>query len=329
MIRSFFIAVAAMFMLSILAITGGYVYTQHYITTPLTRSEPKELIIPKGTGGGQIAEILEREGIISNAFMFKIAIKTTRPPITLIAGEYLFPARISPKEVLELLASGKVIQRSVTIPEGLTVTEALKILATAPYLQGDMPDASTLQEGSLLPETYSYQRGDTRTSILLRMQQELNKHLQIAWDSRSEGLPLNTPQEMLILASIVEKETGIATERPHIASVFINRLKLGMKLQSDPTTIYGKYVETGTKQHTLSKSDLNRNDDYNTYIIDALPPTPIALVGKAALEAVAHPLASKDLYFVATGSGGHNFAATLEEHNKNVANYRKQLQQKP
>ena len=328
MIRSAFIALAVVCVLGLAIVASGYVYVQHFITTPNNQTQAKELVIPKGTGGAHIAELLTREGIVSNALLLKIAIKIHQTPITLIAGEYLFPAHVTPQDALTLIASGKVIHRSVTIPEGLTVAEALRIVQKADYMQGNVPDASTIPEGSLLPETYSYQRNDDRATLIARMQKDMQRTLQTTWDNRDTSIPLKSPEEMLILASIVEKETGIAAERPHIASVFINRLRLGMKLQSDPTTIYGKYVETGIKQQTLTRSDLMRNDAYNTYTIPALPPTPIALVGKAALEAVAHPLESNDLYFVATGTGGHHFASTLTQHNDNVAHYRRQLQQK-
>jgi UPF0755 protein len=324
MLRSLLIALAVFLTFSIATVMGGYFYVQHFIHTPVVRTQDQELIIPKGMGGAAIAELLAKEHIVSNALLFKVAIKTAQPQRPLIAGEYLFPKSMSPQDVLTLLASGKVIRRSLTIPEGVTATEAMAIIAQAPYLEGTLPDTKTIAEGSLLPETYLYQRGDTRAAMLERMQRDMQKTLNTIWEKRAENLPLSSAQDMLILASIVEKETGIASERPHIASVFINRLKLGMKLQSDPTTIYGIYAHTGTKPRTLSKADLLREDDYNTYVIPALPPTPIALAGKAALEAVAHPENTQDIYFVATGTGGHNFAATLEEHNKNVAHYRAQ-----
>lgn len=320
--------IIASFLLAVICIGGGVYYFKHFLQTPITRASAQEILIPKGMGGAQIAEMLAKEGVISNALLFKIAIKTSRPPVLLIAGEYLIPSSVTPTDIITLLASGKVIHRSVTIPEGITVAEALAIIAKAPYLSGDAGDSKSIPEGSLFPETYLYQRNDTRASIILRMQKSLQEQLTKAWTSRDPTIPLKSPEEMLTLASIVEKETGLADERPHIASVFINRLRLGMKLQSDPTTIYGIYAETGIKKPTLSKNDLQRLDAYNTYTIPALPPTPIAIVGKAALEAIAHPENSQDIYFVATGNGGHFFASTLEEHNRNVMMYRKTQQEK-
>jgi UPF0755 protein len=194
-------------------------------------------------------------------------------------------------------------------------------LALDPKLKGDLPEMP--EEGSLLPETYTFQLGATRQQIVDQMMAAQKKLLARVWESRQQGLPLKTPQELVILASIVEKETGVGSERPHVASVFINRLNKAMRLQSDPTIIYGIFGGKGKPAgRPIYKSEINKPTPYNTYVIDALPPTPIANPGKLALEAVANPLPTNDFYFVADGTGGHAFASTLDEHEANVRRWR-------
>lgn len=309
----------ALIIVVLMTVGGAFVYVQNYWTTPLN-NPAMNFVVPKGMGASALAEELVEANLLSDSLLFKLNVKLQGQAPALIAGEYAIPENSTPADLLALFASGKIIQHSVTIPEGLTSAEALALIDQEPLLTGSLP--AQVAEGSLLPETYLFERGETKQAVLERMQAAMQKALATLWQQRAPNTLLKSSHEAVILASIVEKETGIASERPHIASVFLNRLRIGMPLQSDPTTIYGIYVETGIKKKVLTRSDLARKDAYNTYTIPALPPTPIANPGKAAIEAVLHPDNTKDLYFVANGTGGHSFAATLEEHNKNVAYYR-------
>jgi UPF0755 protein len=316
----FILAVLALIFMGFTATMGGFFYLQHFLSTPNTTESETTIIIARGMGSASIADMLHNERLVSNSFLFKAALKLKKPAPKLIAGEYLVPPHQTPEQLMALFASGKVVRHSLTIPEGLTSKEILALVNNTKLLTGSTPN--TIDEGSLLPETYLYERGQSRTSLIKHMQKAMTQTLDILWSERTDSLPITTKEEALILASIVEKETGIASERPHIASVFINRLRINMPLQSDPTTIYGIYAETGIKKKSLTKADLARRDSYNTYTIPALPPTPIANPGKEALYAVLHPDTTNDLYFVANGTGGHSFASSLSEHNKYVSYYR-------
>ena len=308
MIKKFLILCTA---LALLLLYVGYDYVAN---GPLI--EQTNIIIPKGTGFQGAVELLAEKGVIAHPLFFKIIGAATGQGRKFKAGEYSFPAASSPQEVMDMVASGKVVIHKITVAEGLSVRDITKLLIAEPVLAGDMP---VVPEGTLLPETYQFIYGDTRTDVVKRMQVAMSKTLDDLWAKRKAGLPFQTPQEALTLASIVEKETGLPQERPRVAAVFINRLRLGMKLQSDPTTAYGLGRESGAG---LTLADLQSNTPYNTYVIDGLPPTPIANPGRASIEAVLNPPDTKELYFVATGNGGHNFAATLQEHNENVAKYR-------
>lgn len=280
------------------------------------------LVVPKGEGATAIAERLERDGIIADRRIFMTSIlyfMYLKGQGTLKAGEYQFDKHATMRQVLDTLVEGKSIQYRVTLPEGWTSQQILNRLAAHPDLNGKVPDVPA--EGSLLPDTYSFGSKDTRADIVQRMQLAQKKFLAKMWAERDPDLMVSTPQEALILASIVEKETGKADERPHIASVFHNRLKKHMRLQSDPTIIYGLFG--GIRDHPITQSDLERENPYNTYKIDGLPPTPISNPGRAAIEAVLKPAKTNDLYFVADGTGGHIFSATLAEHNRNVVKWRK------
>jgi UPF0755 protein len=225
-------------------------------------------------------------------------------------------------EIMDLLRSGKSILYSLTIPEGLTVEQAFEKIAGDKVLTGDMP-AELPPEGSLAADTQRFTRGTSRKEVVAKMMAEQKAIVQSIWDKRNPDLPLKNSKEMVILASIVEKETGKPEERPHVAAVFLNRLQKGMRLQSDPTIIYGLFGGKGRPpDRPIYQSDMEKQTPYNTYVIKGLPPTPIDNPGRAALEAVAHPAKSDDLYFVADGTGGHVFSATLAEHNKNVAHWR-------
>jgi UPF0755 protein len=224
------------------------------------------------------------------------------------------------REVLETMVEGKVVQHPITIPEGLTSEQVVQVLQDSDVLAGDV--AAVPREGSLLPGTYNESRGRTRDQVIQRMQAEQQRLLKDIWEHRSPDLPLKTPEQLLILASIVEKETGKPDERSRVAAVFVNRLKQKMKLQSDPTIIYGLVFGKGKLDHPITKVEKEQPTLYNTYIIDGLPPGPISNPGRASLEAVANPARTKELYFVADGTGGHAFSDNYDQHQKNVAKLR-------
>ncbi|MEE8371795.1 MAG: endolytic transglycosylase MltG [Sphingomonadales bacterium] len=278
------------------------------------------VVVPKGAGLSRVAEILGKAGVISRQKVFTAVVRMKGEAGRLRAGEFRVPARASMKDILRILTLGEVIQHRLTIPEGLSVAEVLERLAADDILVGDPQEVP--EEGTLLPETYYFARGETRSALLRRMEAAQGDLLDQLWPARAPNLPLSGPLDAVILASIVEKETALEAERGHIAAVFLNRLTKGMRLQSDPTVIYG--LTAGAELgRSLTKSDLDSDTPYNTYRIAGLPPTAIANPGRASLEAVLGPPASTDLYFVADGSGGHVFAATLAEHNRNVARWRR------
>lgn len=288
---------------------------------PLDRTT--DFMVREGAGLNQIAAGLERQGIISDQRIFSLGAKSVLGDDTLKAGEYEIKAGSSMREIVSLMQSGKSILHAFTVPEGQTVVQVFNRLREAPVLEGDLPDEMP-PEGALLPETYKFSRGTTRLEILEQMEKAQTRALEQIWARRASDLPLETPEELVILASIVEKETARADERPRVAGVFINRLNLGMRLQSDPTIIYGLFGGEGKPaDRPIYRSDIDKPTPYNTYVIDALPPTPIANPGREAMEAVANPSRTKDLYFVADGTGGHAFAETLDEHNSNVARWRR------
>ena len=251
--------------------------------------------------------------------MFKLAARLEELAPALKAGEYELPPGASIMDIVRLLKEGKALLRFVTIPEGLTTAMIFRRLEAEELLTGEI--SFEVREGDLLPETYSFQRGDTRDSVLKRMKDAHDDVLAALWEGRHADLPIKTADEAVILASIVEKETGIADERPRVAAVFVNRLRRGMRLQSDPTIIYGL---TGGEPlgRGIRRSELRKETPYNTYIIRGLPPTPIANPGRDALAAVLNPVETNELYFVADGTGGHAFATSLAEHNRNVAKWR-------
>lgn len=285
-------------------------------------TKAKTIIIEEGSSLGKIAQKLEAADIISNNIIFEYGVKASKKATAMKAGEYAFKPGMSMREVMDTIVSGKGIIHKVTIPEGLTSYQIVQRIAENPILEGDMP-ADIPAEGSIMPDTYPFQRGTTRAELIEQMKLQQVQFLAEVWGRRIDGLPLSTPEEMVTLASIVEKETGKADERPRVASVFINRLKKGMRLQSDPTIIYGIFGGKGKpKDRPIYRSDIDKKTDYNTYQIDGLPPTPISNPGRAALEAVANPSRTEDLFFVADGTGGHVFAKTLKEHEANVTRWR-------
>jgi UPF0755 protein len=280
--------------------------------------------VPKGEGGSATAERLEQEGIIADRRVFMTGIlyfKYLKGQGSLKAGEYEFRKYATMRDVLDTLVEGKSIEHKVTLAEGLTSYQIVQKLMAHPELRGEITKIPP--EGTLLPDTYKFGTNDTRQDILERMRAAQAKFLAKVWPRRDPDIVVTTPEEALILASIVEKETGRADERQRIASVFQNRLRKKMRLQSDPTIIYGLVGGKGALDHPIQQEEIDRDTAYNTYKINGLPPTPIANPGRAAIEAVLRPAKTNDLYFVADGTGGHAFAPTLEAHNKNVAGWRK------
>jgi UPF0755 protein len=276
-------------------------------------------ILP-GTDLPEIIGRLEHDGIIDDPLFLNLVLLVEGNRSKVKAGEYLFKQNTSLRAVIDTLVGGRQILHAITIPEGLTSEQVVERLRASEVLAGEI--AEIPKEGSLLPETYKVVRGTPRTDIVKKMQDDHKRAVDQIWARRSGQLPLRSPYELVTLASIVEKETGKAEERPHVASVFVNRLQRRMRLQSDPTIVYGLVGGKGTLGRGITRSELERPTSYNTYTIDGLPPGPIANPGRAALDAVANPTRTQDLYFVADGTGGHVFAETLEQHAKNVQKWR-------
>ena len=279
------------------------------------------VIIPQGSGLSDIAHLLVQNGIVSSALTFEAGVKVFGGERPLRAGEYAISANASDRDVMDLLQSGRTVLRKVTIAEGLTDAQVAEELRAAEGLMGAVPQLPG--EGRILPQTYSYTYGDSRTEIVSRMTKAMDEQLAMLWAHRAANLPLKSPQEALVLASIVEKETGRSEERPHVASVFLNRLEKGMRLQSDPTVVYALTMGAGPLGRPLTHGDLETPSPYNTYEIDGLPPGPIDNPGRESILAVTRPADTEDLYFVADGNGGHVFARNLDDHNRNVGKLRK------
>lgn len=308
-------------LLLFLAVGGGAVawYGKQAFEGPGPLKVEKNVLIPRGQGLRDISDLLEREGVIRNWLVFVVGQQFTHRGEALKAGEYIFKPGVTMPQVLEAMVEGRVVQHQITIPEGLTSQQVVDRLNDSDLLSG--PTRLPL-EGTLLPETYAVVRGQPRQDVIKRMSADQQKVVADIWAKRAPDLPLKSPEEMVILASIVEKETGKSDERAHVAAVFINRLNRKMRLQSDPTIIYGIVGGKGSLGRPISRTDISTPTPYNTYAIDGLPPGPIGNPGKSSLAAVANPMKSKDLYFVADGTGGHVFAETLEQHNRNVARWR-------
>lgn len=296
---------------------GAFLHARDAYTRPGPLAEPAQVVIPRG-GSAAIAEALAERGVIADPRAFLVAVWLTREEGPLRAAEYAFPPRASLAEVLAVLRRGRPVQRFLTIPEGLNARQIAALLERAEGLSGETPP---IEEGALLPETYAYQWGDTRAALARRAAQAMEAALAELWPQRAEGLPLANPRQAVILASIVERETGKAEERPLVAGVFINRLRRGMMLQSDPTVAYAA-ADGGVLERPITRADLDRDHPFNTYRIRGLPPGPIASPGRDSIRAVLRPEATDYLFFVADGTGGHAFARTLEEHNRNVARWR-------
>ena len=298
----------------------GILTLERQVQAPGPLVQDKVLLIPRGTGTSEMAELLSREGVIADANLFELYAYLNRSKGQLKAGEFQFRAGTSIEEAIDTLIQGKAIMHAFTVPEGLTSEQIVTRLRENELLTGAVNEVP--REGTLLPETYHFERGTSRQQLINKMQAEAREALVKAWAKRSPDLAIKTPSELVILASIVEKETGRGDERPRVASVFLNRLSKRMKLQSDPTIVYGIVGGKGTLGRGILRSEIDRATPYNTYAIEGLPPGPIANPGRAALDAVANPLKTRDLYFVADGTGGHVFAETLDQHNRNVARWR-------
>ena len=308
----------------LLVLAGGAMiwYGKTMFEGPGPTQTVSTVLIKPNTGVQEIAQLLQRRGLISDARIFQIGLRAYGNDGKLKAGEYEIKPQASMHDIMELLKSGKSVLYSLTVPEGLTVEQAFQRIAEHEALEGDMP-AEMPAEGMLATDTQRFTRGTKRQQIIDRMLAQQKKLIEDVWARRRQDLPIADVNEFVTLASIVEKETGRGDERSRVAAVFMNRLKKGMRLQSDPTIIYGLFGGKGKPaDRPIYQSDIDKPTPYNTYIINGLPPTPIANPGRAALEAVANPSATNELYFVADGTGGHAFATTLEEHNENVARWR-------
>jgi len=299
---------------------GGVAFLMMESRKPGPLASDTVVNIVREDDGGSISEQLQRAGVIDSATLFNILTLLDGNRGALKRGEYAFKAGVSMNEIERQLVSHHVVQHKLTIPEGLTSEQIVQRLRDDEVLVGDIKEPP--REGSLMPDTYFFERGETRQSILARMAKAQAKVVDEIWRSRAANLPIKSPGELVTLASIVEKETGKPDERPRVAGVFINRLQKRMRLESDPTIVYGLVFGKGTLGHSITKAELTQPTPYNTYIIDGLPPGPISNPGKASLEAVAKPVHTKELYFVADGTGGHVFADTLDQHLKNVAHWR-------
>ena len=302
------------------ALAGGWLWLSAHIqaTGPLT--EETFVVVEPGSGLGTVALQLQNAGIIQSDFTFRLHARLSGYAAQVKAGEYRFEPGVSPGAVLAKVVAHDVVVRFITIPEGLSSFQIADLIAAADGLTGDF--SRTFKDGTLLPETYGYERGESRAALVRRMEMALDRTLADLWAGRAPDLPIDSPKDALILASIVEKDTSVADERPRVAAVFVNRLKRRMRLQSDPTVAYG-VDPSGPLRRPLRRSDLDGDTPYNTYKISGLPPGPICHPGRDSIAAVLNPASIRDLYFVADGSGGHAFAETLAAHNRNVAQWRR------
>ncbi|MDE1973737.1 MAG: endolytic transglycosylase MltG [Hyphomicrobiales bacterium] len=293
---------------------------KHRFDAPGPLPEDRVVNIPRGVGIRDIADVLMRDGVIDQPWVFVGGVLVLKAREGLKAGEYQFKAHASVRDVVATIVDGRVVAHQITIPEGLTSEQIVARLLDDDVLTGNIKEIP--REGTLLPDTYNFTRGTTREQMIQRMQQAQQRTLKEIWDRRSPDLPIKTPEQLVTLASLVEKETAKPEERSRVAAVFVNRLKQKMRLQSDPTIIYGLVGGKGMLGRPIMKSEIDQPTPYNTYQIDGLPPGPIANPGRASLEAAANPARTRELYFVADGTGGHAFAETYEQHQKNVARLR-------
>jgi UPF0755 protein len=308
-------AIITLLLVLMIGAGAAYYYGRQMIEAPGPLREDKVVLIPSRAGMSDIADVLQREGVIdNNRLAFIGAVLALKARAGLKPGEYAFQKNASLRDVIGTIVEGKVVQHAVTIPEGLTSEQIVARLTDNDIFAGDVREIP--REGTLLPETYKFPRGTTRDQVIQRMQQAQKRMVAEIWDHRSPDVPIKSPEQLVTLASIVEKETGKPDERSRVAAVFVNRLRQRIKLQSDPTIIYGLVGGKGTLGRPIKRSEITQPSPYNTYVIEGLPPGPISNPGRASLEAAANPARTRDLYFVADGSGGHAFTETYDQHQK-------------
>jgi UPF0755 protein len=321
-------AIITILLIGMIGAGAAYYYGKKIIEAAGPLKEDKTVVIPSRAGMTDIADVLQREGVIdNNRWAFIGAVFALKARSELKPGEYAFQKSASLRDVIGIIVEGKVVQHSVTVPEGLTSEQIVARLTDNDIFSGSIREIP--REGTMLPETYKFPRGTTREQVIQRMQAAQKRIVAEIWERRSPDVPLKSPEQLVTLASIVEKETGKADERGRVAAVFANRLRQKIKLQSDPTIIYGLVGGKGTLGRPIKRSEITQPSPYNTYVIEGLPPGPIANPGRASLEAAANPSRTRDLFFVADGTGGHSFSESLGEHQKNVAKLRtleKQIQ---
>src|SRR5579862_487656 len=314
-------AIITFILFVMIAVGGIYIYGKQKIEAAGPLQEDKIVNIPSRAGVTDIADVLQREGVIdNNRWAFIGSVFALKARSELKPGEYQFQKNASLRDVIGTIVEGKVVQHSITVPEGLTSEQIVGRLTDNDIFSGSIREIP--REGTLLPETYKFPRGTTREQVIARMQQTQKRVLAEIWERRNPDIPIKTPEQLITLASIIEKETGRADERSRVAAVFVNRLRQKIKLQSDPTIIYGLVGGKGTLGRPIKRSEIQQPSPYNTYVVDGLPPGPIANPGRASLEAAANPARTRDLFFVADGTGGHAFTETYDQHQKNVAKLR-------
>ncbi len=315
------IAIIILFFLAFMTASTAWLWMGTKVVSPGPSTSDVRIIIKPGSSVALIASQLERAGVIDSPLVFKLRARLTDVHKVLKAGEYNFSAHASIIGALQLLKSGTTVVRKITIPEGLSTLEVLELVMAADGLSGNVERVPGA--GRLLPETYHYSWGDNRDGLISRMEGDMSSLLNDLWAESKNSSQLKSIDEVLVLAAIVEKETAIDEERPRVAAVFLNRIKKGMRLQSDPTVVYAITNGLGELGRELTRKDLAIESPFNTYKNSGLPPEPIANPGKASIEAVLAPATTAELYFVASGNGGHTFAVTLKDHNRNVAKWRK------
>ncbi len=306
----------------VLVVGGGLMlFGNSRFEAPGPLTEDKVVVIPARSGTKEIADLLNKEGVIDEHWLiFAGGVLAMKARGDLKAGEFLFQKNASVRDVVETISQGKTVQHQLTIPEGLTSEQIVARILDNDILSGNVKDVP--REGSLLPDTYHFNRGFSREQLIQRMRQAQDRLVREVWERRNPDLPVKTPDQLVILASIIEKETGKPEERTRVAAVFANRLKQKMKLQSDPTIVYGLVYGKGSLGRPISKADIQSQTPYNTYVIEGLPPGPIANPGRASIEAAANPARTKELFFVADGTGGHAFSETYDQHQKHVSRLR-------